>query len=261
MRRRSIAALGAVAALASAESAAALTVTTQGPNYSEMLYNTNDSSSGTTVDTFSKPGNYLVDWTSEINGVDLFESGNGGQGHAWIAGTSGTPLKDVLITPVANPADTYTDLLGFTKFGVDIDFGAPGITVPKNNGGTQVVNPASTSFEATFTFSNRGPLTITLPGPYLLAKDYPNSGMFNFIADPVTDGYIKSIEFFNATYYSDKDQSGVELDNYGFQDFKQPSFDAAIGSIPEPGAWALMILGLGGAGAVLRRRRTLAATA
>jgi hypothetical protein len=29
-----------------------------------------------------------------------------------------------------------------------------------------------------------------------------------------------------------------------------------VGAIPEPGAWALMIIGFGGAGAMLRRRRT-----
>jgi hypothetical protein len=34
--------------------------------------------------------------------------------------------------------------------------------------------------------------------------------------------------------------------------------DAAVGGVPEPGAWALMILGFGGAGAALRRRPRLA---
>jgi hypothetical protein len=34
------------------------------------------------------------------------------------------------------------------------------------------------------------------------------------------------------------------------------NFDAITGVVPEPGAWALMILGFGGAGAMLRRRRT-----
>ncbi|MBS0334045.1 MAG: PEPxxWA-CTERM sorting domain-containing protein [Proteobacteria bacterium] len=32
-------------------------------------------------------------------------------------------------------------------------------------------------------------------------------------------------------------------------------------AVPEPGAWALMILGFGGAGAMLRRRRRLAGVA
>ena len=39
------------------------------------------------------------------------------------------------------------------------------------------------------------------------------------------------------------------------------NFDAITGVVPEPGTWALMILGFGGAGAMLRRRRTTAATA
>jgi hypothetical protein len=37
-------------------------------------------------------------------------------------------------------------------------------------------------------------------------------------------------------------------------------FDSAVaGAVPEPGAWALMILGFGAAGTALRRRRSLAA--
>jgi hypothetical protein len=36
------------------------------------------------------------------------------------------------------------------------------------------------------------------------------------------------------------------------------STDAPAGPVPEPGAWALLILGFGSAGAILRRRRSLA---
>jgi PEP-CTERM motif len=33
------------------------------------------------------------------------------------------------------------------------------------------------------------------------------------------------------------------------------SFTPSVGAVPEPAAWALMIMGFGGAGAMLRRRR------
>ena len=39
------------------------------------------------------------------------------------------------------------------------------------------------------------------------------------------------------------------------------NLDIPVAAIPEPGAWALMIAGFGGVGAVLRRRKSLAATA
>ena len=43
---------------------------------------------------------------------------------------------------------------------------------------------------------------------------------------------------------------GARFTNYAFRD------DAVVGSgTPEPGAWALMILGFGGVGAAMRRRR------
>ena len=38
-----------------------------------------------------------------------------------------------------------------------------------------------------------------------------------------------------------------------------PTFTRAVGVVPEPASWALMIMGFGGIGAVLRRRRLMAA--
>ncbi len=46
---------------------------------------------------------------------------------------------------------------------------------------------------------------------------------------------------------------GMQIDNVVLGDAATP-----VGGVPEPGAWALMILGFGGAGAALRRRPRLA---
>ena len=37
------------------------------------------------------------------------------------------------------------------------------------------------------------------------------------------------------------------------------SYDFEVAAVPEPGAWALMIVGFGGVGAMVRRRRMVAA--
>lgn len=45
----------------------------------------------------------------------------------------------------------------------------------------------------------------------------------------------------------------------GQPNYEQGAVGVPAGAVPEPGAWALMILGFGGAGAMLRRRRLVVA--
>lgn len=47
--------------------------------------------------------------------------------------------------------------------------------------------------------------------------------------------------------------------NQEFGDLRQIYFDAVTAPVPEPAAWTLMLVGVGGMGALLRRRRALAA--
>jgi len=55
---------------------------------------------------------------------------------------------------------------------------------------------------------------------------------------------------------------GDTNDDGALDGFVATGFSATFsGAVPEPGTWALMILGFGGAGAMLRRRRTLVAAA
>lgn len=50
-------------------------------------------------------------------------------------------------------------------------------------------------------------------------------------------------------------------DDNGDGDPQQPDSQRLTGAVPEPTTWALMITGFGGAGAMLRRRRTVLASA
>jgi hypothetical protein len=38
-------------------------------------------------------------------------------------------------------------------------------------------------------------------------------------------------------------------------------YEGAVGAVPEPSTWAIMLVGLGGLGAAMRRRRRAASTA
>ena len=59
----------------------------------------------------------------------------------------------------------------------------------------------------------------------------------------------------NVTVFPDRDRPGTEVGQFGF--VITGAGDAA--AVPEPATWALMVLGFGGLGAALRRRRGLVA--
>jgi hypothetical protein len=52
------------------------------------------------------------------------------------------------------------------------------------------------------------------------------------------------------------DFNGAKVSSITFQSGSNAfEFDGLAGVVPEPGTWALMIMGFGGAGAMIRRRR------
>lgn len=79
-----------------------------------------------------------------------------------------------------------------------------------------------------------------------VAIDDASDLIFNF-SDEVTGlgGLFGSVDTFSMVSFSTASEAGGGR-----------SFITAASAAPEPNAWALMILGFGGAGAVLRRRRT-----
>lgn len=236
------------AVLTFAGAASAVTVTTQEPNFDEMLYN-NGGANSASMQMFSKPGFYLMDVTSSET---LAEAG-GGQGHAWLSAADGA-LTDIKFAPSLTPALGYNLFDSFDAFGVKVSL-TGSIDVPKDNGpGTKKVNFKSYTYDVMFTFTTGGPLTITLPGAYL--DDLPNSGQTNFFPSG-GEGAFTSIKFLNAVGYTDAGQQGTAYATT-FANFKQPSFNVTPdgGIVPEPSSWALMIAGFGGVGALMRRRRS-----
>lgn len=234
MHIKSVLAAGFAVALSFAGAAGAVTVTTQEPNFSEMLYNNNGPNSST-MELFSKPGFYLMDVTSS----ETLAQAGAGNGHAWLAGADGA-LSDITFKPSVTPLPGMNLFDSFAPFGVKITF----------SDGDEVKFKSYT-FDVMFTFTNAGPLTITLPGSYL--GDLPSSGQMNFFTADADEGAFTSIKFFNVVGYEGKDQTG-DAHSTTFANFKQPSFDVT-GVVPEPATWAMMIVGFSGVGAMMRRRR------
>jgi hypothetical protein len=101
----------------------------------------------------------------------------------------------------------------------------------------------------TLTINSTGADPIIVPG-----LSFPNAANGNQV-DPGTNGLFRVAgtagEHFTSVTFSSS-QNSFEVDNL------------AVAGVPEPASWALMILGFGGAGAVLRgqrRRQAAAATA
>jgi hypothetical protein len=65
----------------------------------------------------------------------------------------------------------------------------------------------------------------------------------------------------NLTGVSSLSITGISTGGNGYWGLDNLTGDNFGATIPEPGTWALMILGFGGAGAALRRRRSMSATA
>lgn len=142
--------------------------------------------------------------------------------------TGGAPML-ILVPAVATP--TYgVDFLSYqnTQTGISGDILSSGTTAIGFSYGTYV---------------DPGPATVTL-----------STGDSFAIAPTTTAAFIG--------FTSTTPITSVTID---FPDPHGFSFDltsvSVLGGVPEPSAWAMMLLGLGGLGAVMRRRRSAAAAA
>jgi hypothetical protein len=91
----------------------------------------------------------------------------------------------------------------------------------------------------------------------LSGQDPTNPANFTFVDSFDQKGnqnnnYLLSGDAFNAMK--------IVVDGTSLFEVKQNSINAAPGAVPEPGTWALMLLGFGGIGMTMRRRRRSSAT-
>jgi hypothetical protein len=100
--------------------------------------------------------------------------------------------------------------------------------------------PSARNTTVSFTAYDQFGNTFTGSSPYTLGGKFQN--FFNFVA---TNGeLITRLQFVTSADLRDVRQ--IRLGGV-----------TSFGAVPEPAAWAMMIVGLGGVGALMRRRRTL----
>ena len=149
---------------------------------------------------------------------------------------------------VGNFANLYFDIDPANGNGSDIGFeitNARGFVA----GGAGDYSPVAINY-----FANNGIIEFSIPnsafmGPLPgLAAEYPAGQQFAAIGDTVTLRLSQSFGYSvagGATYGNDR-LGSVRLGG------------AAVGAVPEPATWALMVFGFGAAGTAMRRRKTTA---
>lgn len=174
-------------------------------------------------------------------------------------------IEDFDSVHATGPDFTFT--AGANTFVRDGDLGLdPGISAPPPGDTTNY-----------FTVKNGGTATLSSTKGFASFSFYLGSpDTFNFVTLHYQNGNtvtLQGSEIWDATSGDNGDQSWGRRVSYDFGnqavssiDFTSTGnsfeFDSLAGAaVPEPGTWALMIAGFGGAGAMLRRRRTASALA
>lgn len=170
---------------------------------------------GTTVSGVLADAGYVFDFTSS----NVLEAKNGDQGFVvW-----GAPPSSGGNDTFSNIALNFQSLTSFTKVQGNLSF----------RGANRLATPAYGTIVANLVDGT----TVVLATNHQFA----NSNPFQIYADGSTR--IRSVGF--SIYGANNAERGaIKIDGV-----------SVAGAIPEPGAWALMIVGFGGAGVMIRRRR------
>ena len=220
---------------AAGTSSAATLVAATGTPLTYAVHNPGGQPDGAQLTEDTNPGGYLVDFTS--TGV-LHDNGNSG-GFATVTGAGGiggSGYADLTIDP-------EDPLAGFTAIKFNLILPA---------------NPLAPGGGTTFDWNTR---VYFLGGGFQDFLDTAASPPERYIvADP---GQVMTKIVFSALdadYDTGNGQNVVHNTEvpFNFDGIEQVSFDGAFAAVPEPGTWAMMLIGVFGVGAMLRRRQAMA---
>ena len=215
--------------IAAAIPASAVTmVSTTGTPLSETI-KTNVGGNGNSIDFFSDPSNLKVVYSSTST---LSPSSQGG--FAFVQGVNDLGFTNLTLTP---SGFTFSDL----KFNIQLPAAAGGPSIPNGY-------KTDFTFDTTVYFTGAGsPVTFNNAG---------GNGENRFLITGGIGEAISKVVFSNLVGVSSGGKNDPVLTNaYNFDSLRQVSFDAIASGVPEPGTWALFILGFGAIGMMLRSGR------
>ncbi len=156
-------------------------------------------------------------------------------------------------------------------------------TIQGTTGAKNILYTSDNGFASSDPFGDRGALVAGAEGDFVDAGPYDHGALFDFSFSPLGAGASQS---FSIYFGASKDESsalaalgavGAEMYSFGqsgldkdggmagyatfIMGFKGVGGTSMAGAVPEPATWAMMILGMGGIGGGLRRRRAVATLA
>jgi hypothetical protein len=191
----------------------------------------------------------------------------------WTAQTSGTHV-DGTLTIGANVLDIdYDGAIGFTQTNGGTDYWAAQVAdytdgavnrptgsdiIALNAGGQKVVTFSQAVINPFFAFSSWNGNTVDFSAPFTIVGQgcghwgcgtfVPNVGNTGFTGSGEVHGVLQFQGTFTSISFTDVSEN--------WHGFTVGAEGVSTGAVPEPATWAMMILGFGAAGAMLRRRRT-----
>ena len=211
-------------------------------------------------DAFSAPNSLPANFfnVNSARGVVFSTPGTGFEVSATAA--SGTPVEFGNIDPSYTATfETFSPQRLFTAIGsniVDVNFFIPGTTTPAfTNGFGAIFSDVDLANTTTLTFFGAGG---TLLGTFAVPNVAGANETLSFLGVLFSNPIVSSVRITSgnaALGAGVTDQNGASRDLVVMDDFifGEPT----LGAVPEPGTWAMLLLGFAAIGLTFRRRRAV----